>query len=89
MRELREKRGLSRAELAAALDMSEPHIIKLENGQRAPSLALAWHLAQALGCSLDELTELPGAETVKRPPGRPASNKPVAASPTGRKPKRV
>jgi XRE family transcriptional regulator, regulator of sulfur utilization len=55
LKEVREDRGWNRDRLAVAAGTSSHSIAKLEQGERAPSLALGWKLAQALECSLDEL----------------------------------
>jgi transcriptional regulator with XRE-family HTH domain len=57
MRELRESKGLTRDELAVAANTSSHSIAKLEQGVRAPSLELAWRVAKALRCSLDDLVK--------------------------------
>lgn len=82
VRELREGKGLSRDQLAVAAGTSSHSISKLEQGIRAPSLELAWRIAQALGCSLDALVEPPSTATDASPKrGRPAK----AETPTTKK----
>jgi len=54
LRSSRERAGLSQQQLA---DLAETHpdsIVKLEAGQRQPSLELAWRLAVALDLSMDD-----------------------------------
>lgn len=55
MRELREKKGFSMAELAKEVGCSEPFISQLENGQKEPTGRTLFHLSKALDCSMDEL----------------------------------
>jgi putative molybdopterin biosynthesis protein len=74
LRELRALKGLSRDQLAVAAGTSSHSIAKLEQGMRAPSLELAWRIADALSCSLDALVKPPSSGTKadnKRPRGRP------------------
>jgi transcriptional regulator with XRE-family HTH domain len=52
---LRSKAGLSVADLAAAAGLHRDTVYRLERGEREPSLAVAKMLAQALGCTLDDL----------------------------------
>lgn len=47
--------GLTQRELATRARVSVPAIARYESGQRAPGLAEALLLAQALGLSLDDL----------------------------------
>jgi len=47
--ELRERAGLSRAELAARVDVNPQTIGYLERGEYNPSLALAFRLADVFG----------------------------------------
>jgi transcriptional regulator with XRE-family HTH domain len=68
LKETRQARGLTRDQLAVAAGTSSASIAKLEVGERAPSLALAWKLAKALGVTVDELCQ-PAGE-------RPAGKKP-------------
>jgi transcriptional regulator with XRE-family HTH domain len=48
-RELREQRGMSRSELAAALGVSERRVQALEAGRVEPDYVLLVRLAKALG----------------------------------------
>lgn len=72
LRELRERKGLSREQVAVAAGTSSHSVAKLEQGTRSPSLELAWRIAQALGCSLDDLMK-PAAPppAPPRPPRKP------------------
>lgn len=71
LRELRERAGLSQAELAAAASTSVHSVAKLERGERFPSLRLARDVAAALGCSIDALCEPAGTALKPRGKGRP------------------
>jgi len=51
----RTARGLTQAELGAALNCSGPHLAMIESGVRTMSLAMFINAAQALDVSLDEL----------------------------------
>lgn len=51
LRELREKRGLSQAELGADTDLDRTYISLLERGLRQPSLTTIFELAKALNVS--------------------------------------
>jgi len=55
---LRTQRGLTQAELGAALDCTGPHLAMIESGLRTMSLAMFINAARALGVSLDELAGL-------------------------------
>ena len=61
LREQRKTRGLTQAELAAAVLVSRKTINTIENGVFVPSTTLALKLASELGCSVEELFQLPGA----------------------------
>ena len=55
IRKLRKNQGLTLAELAKAVKVSEPTLCMIERGTRIPSVLLAADLAKVLGCSVDEL----------------------------------
>ena len=48
-------RGLSQQELANRCGVSRQTINAIENDKYDPTLALAFHLARQLGCTVDEL----------------------------------
>jgi transcriptional regulator with XRE-family HTH domain len=52
IRQLRRRRGLSQAALAAAAGLSRIYVAKLEAGERAPSLRALARIARALGVRL-------------------------------------
>jgi putative transcriptional regulator len=53
IRALRQARGVTQEQLAAACGVTRQTIIALEAGKYAPSLELAFKLSLALGCTLD------------------------------------
>lgn len=65
IRELREARGMTQAELARAVKASKPTVCMWESGARRPGLDYLLALADVLGCSTDVLlgrTKLSRAE---------------------------
>lgn len=59
LRELRQQRGTTLAELAAETGISVSTLSRLESGQRRPTLELLLPLARAHGVQLDELVDAP------------------------------
>jgi putative transcriptional regulator len=55
VREQRTQRGLSQAELAAALAVSRQTVISIENGRYLPSLPLAFRIAQFFDLPVDKM----------------------------------
>jgi putative transcriptional regulator len=53
VREMRTDRGLSQADLGAALGVSRQTIISIENGRYSPSLPLAFQIARFFDASVD------------------------------------
>jgi putative transcriptional regulator len=53
--ELREDQGLSRAQLAEKVGVPSQTIEYLEEGRYSPSLLLAYNIAEALNCKIEEL----------------------------------
>jgi putative transcriptional regulator len=51
----RRQRGWTQADLAAALGVSRQTVNAIETGRYDPSLPLAFKLARAFDCSLEEL----------------------------------
>lgn len=59
LRQAREKRGFSLAELAKATGISTSTLSRLESAQRKPSLELLLPITAALGVRLDEIVSAP------------------------------
>jgi len=60
LKELRERQGLTQAQLAALAGLEQSHISLIENGRRPKVAAVVVaRLAQALGVSVDTLLEIP------------------------------
>jgi putative transcriptional regulator len=55
VREQRTQRGLSQAELAAALGVSRQTVISIENGRYLPSLPLAFRIARFFDVTVDKM----------------------------------
>ena len=51
----RKHRGLTQADMAQAIGVSQPYLAQLENGQREGSVSVYQRLARRLGLSVDEL----------------------------------
>jgi len=60
LRELREAKGLTQAQLADLIGVSRKTVNTVENGVFTPSTVVALKLAGALGCSVEELFFLAG-----------------------------
>jgi transcriptional regulator with XRE-family HTH domain len=61
LRQLRAARGWSLDALASASGVSRSMLSQVERNQANPTLAVAFRIARALGMSLGELAETPGA----------------------------
>ncbi len=55
VRALRSERGLSQAEVAAALGVSRQTVISIESGRYSPSLRLAFQIARLFDSTVDEM----------------------------------
>ena len=55
VREQRARRGLSQAEIAAALGVSRRTLISIENGGYLPSLPLAFAIARFFDLTVDKM----------------------------------
>lgn len=55
IRALRTERGLTQAQLAAALGVTRQTVIAVEQGRYSPSLELAFRIARALGRPIDQV----------------------------------
>ena len=60
LREARDERGWTQAELAERIGVSRKTVNTVENGVFVPSTVVALKLAGALGCSVEELFSLTG-----------------------------
>jgi putative transcriptional regulator len=60
LRELRESKGLTQAQLADLIGVSRKTVNTVENGVFIPSTVVALKLAGALDCSVEDLFFLPG-----------------------------
>jgi len=67
VREQRTQRGLSQAEVAAALGVSRQTVISIENGHYLPSLPLAFAIARFFDLTVDKVFG-PGEEEADAPP---------------------
>jgi len=59
VRRLRIAAGLSQAELAERMGVDRSYVSGLEQGQRNPTVVTLWHIAKALGASLQDLVRAP------------------------------
>lgn len=55
VREERVQRGLSQAEIAAALEVSRQTVISIESGRYSPSLPLAFRIARFFDSTVDKM----------------------------------
>jgi transcriptional regulator with XRE-family HTH domain len=55
VKSFREDRNLSQLQLAEQLGVNQAMISYIESGMKVPSLALTISLANAFGCTIDEL----------------------------------
>jgi putative transcriptional regulator len=55
LREQRTDRGMSQAEVAAALGVSRQTVIAIETGRYSPSLPLAFRIARFFDSTVDEM----------------------------------
>jgi putative molybdopterin biosynthesis protein len=76
VREFRQRRGMSQADLAAQAGVTRQTVSGIESGRYGPTVEVAKRLARALGCRLDDL--FPMAEAAPPAAGR-ASRRVVAA----------
>jgi putative transcriptional regulator len=60
VKEQRTQRGLSQAELAAALGVSRQTVISIESGRYLPSLPLAFRIARFFNVTVDKMFDPEG-----------------------------
>lgn len=71
LRELREEKGITQAELAEKAGLAAETVAQLERARYEPSWNSVIALADALGVSTEALRQLPKEIPAKRKPGRP------------------
>jgi molybdate-binding protein/DNA-binding XRE family transcriptional regulator len=71
VRAVREARGLSQVELAAAASLSRQSVGAIEAGRATPAVDVALRLARALGCRVEDLFAGPGEATLSTEPAGP------------------
>jgi len=85
LRTARDRRGMSRRDLAEATGLSYPYISQIETGYRMPSSPAMRSLADALGLRMDSLFDAipptPPREAAPPPPSSPAFRAPAPAAP--------
>ena len=62
IKELRKERGISQADLAAALGVTRQTIISIENEKYTASLVLAYRIAQYFGKTIEEVFDFSDVE---------------------------
>jgi transcriptional regulator with XRE-family HTH domain len=80
LRELREQKGMTQAELAEKVGVSSDAVARWERGIREPAWSNLTALADALGVSLDAFRQ-PPKEAPPRKPGRPKKQPPAPGEP--------
>lgn len=55
IRDLREAKGMTQADLAALVDVARQTILAIEKGRYDPSLSLAFRIADVFGKPVDEV----------------------------------
>jgi len=71
VRELRQRAGLQQQELAARAGISRQSLSALEAGTAVPSTTVALALARTLGCRVEDLFALAGADAPRGAGARP------------------
>lgn len=66
LREIREARGLTQAQLAAAAGLHVNQVALMERGERSPSLEVAGRVADALTVPVDALRQPAGEKIPKK-----------------------
>ena len=62
IKQLRQERGISQAQLAEAMGVSRQTIISIENERYIASLPLAYRIARYFGKTIEEVFDLSGEE---------------------------
>jgi len=81
VREMRERLGVSAADLADRVDLSRQAVHAIESGAYAPNTAVALKLARELGVSVEDLFQLAEPEPQGRPRARLAGGDVYPGSP--------
>jgi putative transcriptional regulator len=63
IRPLREKAGLTQAELAKRIGVTRQTLIAIEQGRYSPTLELAFQISRVFGAGLDDVFQYPEADT--------------------------
>ena len=83
---MRERAGLTQAQLAERAGLHISAVTRFEQGWREPSLATAAELAKALGVKVDEFLMPVAQSAVPRPRGRPPQAAPAVRPADGQPP---
>lgn len=65
IRSIREKAGLTQAELAAQIGVTRQTLIAIEQGKYSPSLELAFQISLVFGVGLDDVFQYPADPSPK------------------------
>jgi putative transcriptional regulator len=65
IRTIRERAGLTQAELASRIGVTRQTLIAIEQGKYSPSLELAFQIAGVFGVGLDDVFQYPAAPPAK------------------------
>ncbi len=57
IRQIREQKGITQAELAEKAGITQAMMCQIERGTKNPSLQVGNEIANLLGCSIDELLD--------------------------------
>jgi len=79
--ELRERAGLTIAELARKVNLSPDAISKLQSGVRKPGLETALNIAEVFGVSIYDMLTPPKKRHEKKTRGRPKKKQPETNKP--------
>ena len=55
MKQIREEKNVTQNEISEATGVSVPFLSRVENGEKIPTLALAYSIAKCLGVTLHDL----------------------------------
>ncbi len=59
IKKIRNKNGISQADLAEKLGISQPMLCMIERGTKTVSLPLSKEIAEILGCNIEDLLDEP------------------------------